>query len=402
MRCIEPDVAANPIKPGDDEQEQKPNKNEVVQGASGPVRSPTVVPVAGAGEGVQTRFPAQRVQTTCLVLLAAAVVLAGLRFGKLPLFVTLASILLAFVLAPIVDLLLKWRVPRSVGSLIAVLLMCAALYGLVYVSYNKAVDFAQELPRYSGEVRRLVTKFRQNAEKLEKTTQNVLPPDTEAKKATIHVTQEKSWADTLTENVGQWSETALIVSFIPFLVYFMLSWQEHARTATVVLFREQNRNTAYVTLGLISLMIRSFIVGNFLVGLFMGAVSTAVFGFLGVPYFYFVGFMSGFLSLVPYLGVLLALVPPLVPSMGHVHSAGLIGIVVTVFALHLFALNVLYPKFLGSRLQLNPLAVTLALLFWGFLWGAMGLVLAIPITAGIKIVCDHVESLRSYGAWLGE
>lgn len=401
FRCIEPDVAANPINPGDEEREQKPDANEVVRGVSGPVRSPTIVPVAATGEGAQARFHAHRVQTTCLVLLAAAALLAGLRFGKLPLFVTLVSILLSFVLAPIVDLLLKWRVPRSVGSLVAVLLMCAALYGLVYLSYNKAVDFAQQLPRYSGEVRRLVTKFRQNAEKLEKTTQNVLPPDMQSKQA-VHVTQEKSWADTLTENVGHWSETALIVSFIPFLVYFMLTWQEHARTATVVLFREQNRNTAYVTLGLISLMIRSFIVGNFLVGLFMGAVSTAVFGFLGVPYFYFVGFMSGFLSLVPYLGVLLALVPPLLPAMGHVHSTGLIGIVVTVFALHLFALNVLYPKFLGSRLQLNPLAVTLALLFWGFIWGAMGLVLAIPITAGIKIICDHVESLRSYGAWLGE
>jgi predicted PurR-regulated permease PerM len=123
---------------------------------------------------------------------------------------------------------------------------------------------------------------------------------------------------------------------------------------------------------------------------------------LGVPYFYFVGFMSGFLSLVPYLGVLLALVPPLVTAMGHVHSAGLLGIAITVFGLHLFALNVLYPKFLGSRLQLNPLAVTLALLFWGFIWGAMGLVLAIPITAGIKIILDHVEPLRPYGAWLGE
>jgi predicted PurR-regulated permease PerM len=301
----------------------------------------------------------------------------------------------------VVDLLLKWRVPRPVGAIIAVLLMCGALYGLVYVSYSNAVEFAQQLPKYSGEMKHLVVRFRQNAEKLQKTTQNVLPGSDDDKK-TVHVREEKSWSDTFTENVGAWSETALIVSFIPFLVYFMLSWQEHARTASVLLFRRENRNTAYVTLGLISSMIRSFIVGNFLVGVFMGAVSTVIFGLLHVPYFYFVGFMSGFLSLVPYLGVLLALGPPLVTSIGHVHSAGLLGIVLTVFGLHLVALNVLYPKFLGSRLQLNPLAVTLALLFWGFMWGAMGLVLAIPITAGIKIVLDHIEPLRPYGAWLGE
>jgi predicted PurR-regulated permease PerM len=400
-------VAANPIKldpeKRDPSQQQAPSdsKTEIVQGASGPVRSPAVAPISNDLAGQKVHFGSQHLQTTCLVVLAAGVVLTGLRFGKLPLIVTMVSVLFAFVLAPVVDLLLKWRVPRPVGAIIAVLLMCGALYGLVYVSYSNAVEFAQQLPKYSGEMKHLVVRFRQNAEKLQKTTQNVLPGSDDDKK-TVHVREEKSWSDTFTENVGAWSETALIVSFIPFLVYFMLSWQEHARTASVLLFRRENRNTAYVTLGLISSMIRSFIVGNFLVGVFMGAVSTVIFGLLHVPYFYFVGFMSGFLSLVPYLGVLLALGPPLVTSIGHVHSAGLLGIVLTVFGLHLVALNVLYPKFLGSRLQLNPLAVTLALLFWGFMWGAMGLVLAVPITAGIKIVLDHIEPLRPYGAWLGE
>jgi predicted PurR-regulated permease PerM len=123
---------------------------------------------------------------------------------------------------------------------------------------------------------------------------------------------------------------------------------------------------------------------------------------MGLPYFYFIGFISGFLSLVPYLGVLLAAVPPLITGLGHLHSSGLAIIIATVVGLHLFALNVLYPKFLGRRLQLNPLAVTVALLFWGWIWGAMGLVLAIPVTAAVKIVCDHIENLSALGSWLGE
>jgi len=73
-----------------------------------------------------------------------------------------------------------------------------------------------------------------------------------------------------------------------------------------------------------------------------------------------------------------------------------------VLFLHLFSLNVLYPTLIGKRLQLNPLAVTLGLLIWGWLWGAMGLILAIPLTAAMKIIFDHVESLKPYGAWLGE
>ncbi len=92
----------------------------------------------------------------------------------------------------------------------------------------------------------------------------------------------------------------------------------------------------------------------------------------------------------------------MVADLGHLTTGSFLLIVGIVLGLHLVGMNVLYPKILGKRLQLNPLAVTLALLFWGWLWGAMGLILAVPITGAIKIICDHVERLRPYGAWLGE
>jgi predicted PurR-regulated permease PerM len=169
-----------------------------------------------------------------------------------------------------------------------------------------------------------------------------------------------------------------------------------------MLFPLENRHTAYTTLGLIAKMMRSFMVGNLVIGLFMSLVGTVVFAGVHLPFSYFVGPISGFLSLIPYLGVVLALVPPLMVGIGQVSSGDVIVIVITVFALHLVSLNVLYPKFLGSRVQLNPLAVTMSLLFWGWLWGAMGLLLAIPVTGAMKIICDHVQPLKPYGVWLGE
>jgi predicted PurR-regulated permease PerM len=143
-------------------------------------------------------------------------------------------------------------------------------------------------------------------------------------------------------------------------------------------------------------------VGNLLIGLFMATVSVVIFGAMHLPFFLVVGAISGFLSLVPYLGLVLALGPPLMVGLGQFESEALIALSLAVAALHFFALNVLYPKFLGNRMQLNPLAVTMALLFWGWLWGGVGLVLAIPITAAAKIIFDHVESLKPWGTWLGE
>ena len=59
-------------------------------------------------------------------------------------------------------------------------------------------------------------------------------------------------------------------------------------------------------------------------------------------------------------------------------------------------------SYVGARVHLNPLVVTFSLMFWGFLWDAAGLLLAIPITAGIKAVCDNVAGLRSFGRFLGD
>jgi predicted PurR-regulated permease PerM len=343
----------------------------------------------------------QRTQTTCLFILAMATGLGVAYLAKMVLVVLLASVLLAFVLAPLVDFGVRFGVPRPLSALLAVLLLLSIVYGITFLSYSKAVDFMQDLPKYSQQIKGVGAKFQKRAEALRKTTENIVPQSAEEKKA-VTIRQSSSFSDTITSTLGSVGEFVFTISFVPFLSFFMLSWQEHVRSKTVMLFKMENRNTAYVTLGLMSGMIRSFLVGNMLVGLFVSVVSLIVFGLLGVPFFYFIGFISGFLSIIPYLGVVLALIPPIITGMGVLTLQKLVLLGITILGLHLFAMNVLYPKILGKRLQLNPLTVTIALLFWGWLWGAMGLILAIPVTAAIKIVLDHVEGFEGYGQWMGE
>jgi predicted PurR-regulated permease PerM len=327
--------------------------------------------------------------------IAVGVILAICSYGEKPLAVILMSILIAFIVAPLVEALMRVRMPRAVAAALAVALLLAVVGGIIYASYNQAAAFVGDLPKYAQEIREELAQFRRQAASFE-----VLNESPGSGEVTVH--PATNWAALLASGFGSVTNILLAASFVPFLVYFMLTWQQHVRSATVMLFSLEHRHSAYTTLGMISAMLRSFLVGNLLIGLFMGTISTIVFGTLHLPFFYFIGFMSGFVSLIPYLGVLLALAPPLFVGIGHIHSGGAITIIVTVFSLHLISLNVLYPKFLGQRLQLNPLAVTLSLLIWGWLWGAVGLLLAIPVTAAMKIIFDHIESLKPYGKWLGE
>jgi predicted PurR-regulated permease PerM len=345
--------------------------------------------------GANIAHPRSNTKSWALHLLGVGAILAFCYFAEEPLAVILVSMLFAFVLDPVVDVFTRMRMPRAFAAGAAVLLTCAALAGLAYVGIDKASGLLEELPKHSVQIKQDFARITLRAQKIAE-----LNPAQD--KGTVKVQQTTSWADLLSRGFGSVSEIVLAASFVPFLVFFMLTWKEHARKATLGLVSTENRRPAYVTMGLISGMIRNFMVGNLVIGLIIGTMSTVIFGFLHIPYFYFAGFISGFLSLVPYLGVLIALLPPIFLGIGHLTVVKIIWIVLAVFSLHVISINVLYPKILGSRLRLNPLTVTLALLLWGWLWGAVGLILAVPITAGMKIIFDHVEPLKPLGTWLGE
>lgn len=331
--------------------------------------------------------------------LAIAVVLAILHFAMNPIIVILISILFSFMLDPIAAMLQRLRLSRGVAVFGALFLFFAILSGITYLSYNQTVSFLQDIPGYSDKIRGITRQVRQKIETIQSKTSQALP-GANPQHRPVEVKPVSSWADVYAP-VTRLSEIFLYASFIPFLVYFMLTWRDHAVNATVRLFKDSNRQAAYDSLYEIGSMIRKFLVGNLLVGVFIGTASLVAFGLLGLPHFVFIAYISGYLSLMPYLGVVLALLPPLIAGLQHLHSGGLIIIGLTVVILHLFSLNVLYPKFLGRSLELNPFAAVIGLLLWGWMWGAMGLVLAIPIMAGLKIICDHVKPLKPYAVWLG-
>jgi predicted PurR-regulated permease PerM len=337
--------------------------------------------------------------TQSITLLA---VIGAICYLVQPVLVTLCvSILFAFMLAPATDRMERARLPRSLAAFLSVTLAAAVLYGVTHFSYDRGMKFLEELPRHASKYRQAILRVRQQAETLQKTSESVLPKTLEEKNA-IRVIPQSNALEVLFRNVGSVAEFVFLLSFVPFLVFFMLTWQDHLHTATVLLFKPENRRRTHRTLSLVAAMIRSFLLGSLLIGLVVGALSTLIFGLFRLPFFYFAGFLSGFLTLVPYLGVILAPLPPLLAGADVIGAREILLILATVTVLHVIAVNLLYPKVLGDRLRLNPLVLTIALLFWGWLWGGIGLLLAIPITAAMKIIFDHVPSLRPYGKWMGE
>ncbi len=392
-------VSSKPLWPKGSGQQERKGPTPVPDD----IAAETAAELEGLGEGVQEVHEELRRSTITQIVLTILAVLAVCYFAKLVLVTIFTSILIAYILEPLVGLMSKIRIPRTLGSGIAVLLVLALLYGLSYFFYQRAVDFAHQLPRMQSEIKKVVGKYQKGAEQIRQSTQGVMPGGGDKNAVPVKVQQGGGIGGLIGgSEIANIGEVLLTIAFIPFIVYFMLTWEEHMRRSTVRLFPPEKRLKAYSTMGKISEMMKGFIVGNFVIGIFMAIASAIVFGFLHLPYFYFLGLISGFLSLIPYLGIVLALLPPVASGLGVLHGSGIIVIALVILGLHVFSMNVLYPKVIGGRLELNPLAVTLGLLIWGWIWGAMGLILAVPVLGAIKIVCDNIEGLGPFGRLLGE
>ena len=376
-----------------------------LQNAETPASQRPVIPavVEQATEEAEILQASIKIGTVAQIVTALIAMIGLLYLLKLVLVTILASILVAYVLEPPVALLVRWRFPRWLGAGVMVTLAVLLSLGLIYFSYNRAVDFANELPQYTATLRRTVRDFRSRADTLANQARAVVePPKEREKPVAVRIDQPQGIVQMISENSGTILDILMAVSFAPFLVYFMLASKDHVYVSTVRLFPKDHRLAAHRTVGKISKMIRSFLLANLAVGLVSGIICGIVFWRLGIQYFYFIGAISGFVTLIPYLGMFLALLPPLAGGAATLHHGGIITVIITVIGIHAITMNLIYPRVIGARLKLNALAVSLSLLFWAWIWGAPGLILAIPIIGALKIICDHLDPLRGFGSWLGD
>ncbi|MDR3675693.1 MAG: AI-2E family transporter [Acidobacteriota bacterium] len=336
-------------------------------------------------------------------IIAIAVLFGCIYYASSVVITLICSILIASVLDPGVRVMEMYRVPRWLASLLMVLLMLTVAYLLIYAVYDRTQAFFDEMPKLVARLKQITAHIQLTAHNIQQSTQTIIPASPEANMPMVRLQQESPYAQFLLRGIGSVYAFAVTVMFIPFLVFFMLTSKNQMWAASLNLFPIQRRQQAEDVIHAIARMLRQFVVGNLFVGLISACIITPVFAIIHLQYALLMGPLAALLSLVPYIGVALGILPPLLVALMQYDTTGpFIVIGVAVALVHFLAVNILTPKLVGQRVNLNALAVTISMMFWSWLWGGFGLVLAVPITAAIKAVCDNVESLKPYGAWMGE
>jgi predicted PurR-regulated permease PerM len=379
---------------------------------------------------------ARQARHLALPVIGFGVAMAVLYFGRIFFITSLTAMIIAFILEPFVALLMRARFPRSLASFVVCTIALTFLYVIGLGAFSQAAAIYEDLPKYGERIGDIVETIQEKIQSAEdRTLQLVVPARQRQQQEAERLRQQQALQNRrnrkqepipppptgpaaipevrihedstpigsyIASRLSSFYQIVLMVSFIPFLVYFMLSWRDHINRSFLQFFHGEDRLIAARSLQGIADMVRAFVVGNFLLGLLLAIISSLAFWMMRLPYPLLVGPLSGFMSLIPYVGMPLAMAAPLFAALGVNQFSTYVLVVLIVSLLHLIALNLLYPKIVGSRVHLNPLVVTFSLMLWGFLWDAAGLLLAIPLTAGVKAVCDNVRELRPIGKFLGD
>jgi predicted PurR-regulated permease PerM len=334
-------------------------------------------------------------------IIALGVVFAFLYWASSIVMTLILAILLAYFLDPAVMLLERIHVPRALGALVVVLVAMAAVGGFGYLLVNRAQNFASAWPRYSAVLRRAAESVDRKIATIERDLSIRVPeqtPELQPGVSANEVQQIRGW---LLHGIGSITSSLLLWAFLPFLVFFMLAAKPRLWRATIELFPDTSRGDVRSALDDVNMVLRSYVVGSSLVAAILAGVCWFFFAIMHLDYAFMAALVSGLVNMIPYIGVILSWIPPFLIGLDTWHSVTPFLIVAGVLSgLHIIAANVLLPAIVGRSVHLNPLAVTISLLFWGWLWGAFGLILAIPITAALKVICEHVPDWQPLGHWL--
>jgi predicted PurR-regulated permease PerM len=318
--------------------------------------------------------------------------------------VTLVSAaFLAIITDPIVSYFERCHVPRSLS---AALLIFAGMFvfGLVgYVSYTRISAFVDDVPRYADRIQQMILPITQKIEKLQESASKLTPaPETRARKVTeVRVKEPVSWSSYVIRGVGPVWGVIIIAGVVPFMMYFCLIRKEQMFERLNISLGEKIDVPHFVHS--LTAMVRGFTIGNLVIGSAMAVITVIVLYSLHLQGAVILGILSGFLNLVPFLGAVLAAVLPLAAGLLQFNTAmPFVIISLTVIILHIISANLLIPKIIGSRVDIGPAAATAGILFWGWLWGPIGVLLAIPLTATVKLVADSHPSLLHLSNLLSE
>jgi predicted PurR-regulated permease PerM len=371
--------------------------------------------VENADSAVTTRVD---IRSVALTLVAAAALIVLLQYMQAVLIPFVLAALLFYALDPAVDRMQTWHIHRAIGAALMIAIVVASVFGLAYFLQDEAVSMVDRLPqaiqrardglrRGHGDPPGVLDKVQAAAKVLETTTDS----ESGNRQTASGATRVQVEAPAFNASQYLWSSSFSVLNainqgiMILFLTYFMLLSDELFKRKLVEMAGPTlaKKKITVKILEEIAQQIERFLVIEVVTSVVVAVATGLALWAMGLHEAAFWGFLAGVFNSIPYYGPLtvtggLSIVAFL--QFGTVPmTAAIAGVALLITTLEGWILT---PALMGRVAAMNNIAVFAGLLFWSWMWGIPGMLLAVPMMMIVKAICDRVEDLQPIGRLLGE
>lgn len=318
-----------------------------------------------------------------LALASFVVVVAGLRAAATVMIPLMVALFLAILSLPLIAWLVHHRVPHGLAVALAVLANLALVLIVGLVVTRSVAGFVEAAPRYRLRLEELYGQF------LERLASWGVPTaEWEAMVVVSPGVVVDMLGTALRGGVAVLSNLILVVFVMVFILLeaagFPVKLQLALGSSPEGLRRFSRIRTE----------VQRYLVTKTLISIVTGILIGVTMALLGLDFALLWGLLAFMLNYIPNLGSIIAAVPAVLLALVQRGLTGALLVALTFLAVNVLLGNLLEPQIMGRRLHLSPLVVFLSLIFWGWVWGPVGMILAVPMTVVLRILMEHSEDLR--------
>lgn len=332
------------------------------------------------------------------VLIGIVALFFVLFIGQAIILPLIYSLILAILLNPAVNFLVKKKFNRLLAISIIVVLATIAVIAFVYFLSSQMVLFGDALPQLQEKFNTLITE----ASDFIATTFNTSPNKLNEMIAKGKEELSSNSSMLIGKTLSTATDIIIIITLLPVYIFMFLYYKPLLLEFIERLSPLENQDKVREVLLETKLLIQSYLSGLLLEALIVSSLNSAGLLILGVDYAILIGVIGGLLNIIPYIGGIVATALPMILALATQSPTTALLVLGVYIVVQFIDNNFIMPVIVASRVKINALFSVIVVLIGGALWGVAGMFLAIPLTAIAKVIFDRVKPLQPWGFLLGD
>jgi predicted PurR-regulated permease PerM len=333
-----------------------------------------------------------------LILIGLCLVVVIMIYGKFILMPLVFAAFFAMILNPVIRFFEFKKVGRVFSIIVALFLVMIVVGGILTLITTQFVQFADRVPEVTEKLKTTSAEAIQFLERATGMSEATLTAQIKDGLQNFIDTSGEFLSSFISATTG----TITFLTLVPIFVFFMLYYKEMYRTFFEKLLERSSNSQIDSVIEKIQKVTQNYLVGLIAVMGILAVLNTIGLFIIGLEYFVFFGVFAAFLAIIPYIGIVMGALPPIL-------FAFLIGdsiitplLVIGVFAVVQFLEgNFISPNIIGSKVEINPFVALIALIVGGGIWGIAGMILFVPLIGILRVIFIQIEELKPYGYLLG-